>query len=60
MIFDKANKKAWISLGTLLVFAAGVASLAIATDRLINSFRSEADPDHGDWSIDEKEYALQH
>ncbi|MBR0400023.1 MAG: hypothetical protein IJH95_04310 [Mogibacterium sp.] len=58
MRFDKVNKKAWISVGTLLVFAAGIASLAIATDRLVNSFRSEADPDHGDWSIDEKEFGL--
>jgi hypothetical protein len=40
------------------MFAAGVAALAIATDRLVNSFKSEADPDHGDWSIDEEEFAL--
>lgn len=58
MRFNWADKKIWISVGTLAVFAAGVASLAIATDRLVNSFRSDADPDHGDWSIDEREFNL--
>lgn len=58
MRFDRSSKKVWISFGTLVIFAAGVAALAIATDRLVNSFRSDADPDHGDWSIDEKEYGL--
>jgi hypothetical protein len=58
MKFDKNDKKIWLSIGGLVLFSAWVAALAIATDRLINSFRSEADPDHGDWSIDEKEYGL--
>lgn len=58
MRLNWADKKVWISVGTLAVFAAGVAALAIASDRLVNSFRSDADPDHGDWSIDEKEFNL--
>lgn len=54
----KLNTKIEISLIGIIVLSAGVAALAVATSRLVNSFASDGEAGSSDWSIDEKEYAL--
>lgn len=53
----KYNQKIEISVFGALVISAAIWALAIATSRLVNSFVTEGEPESGDWSIDEKEYA---
>ena len=53
----KLNTKIEISLAGVLLLAAAVATLAIATSRLVDSFVSDGESGSSDWSIDEKEYA---
>lgn len=52
----KLNKKMEISMLGLILISASIATLAVATSKLIDSFVSEGEPGSGDWSIDEKEY----
>ena len=54
----KLTTKLEISLLGLIVLTAGVAALAVATSRLVNSIESDGEPGSSDWSIDEKEFAL--
>ena len=51
------NKKIEISVFGALVISAAIWALAVATSRLVDSFVFEKEPESGDWSIDEKEYA---
>ena len=54
---DMKNKKIEISVFGALVISAAIWALAAATSRLVDSFVIEKEPESGDWSIDEKEYA---
>lgn len=54
---DMKNKKIEISVFGALVISAAIWALAVATSRLVDSFVFEKEPESGDWSIDEKEYA---
>ncbi|MBQ3428748.1 MAG: hypothetical protein IJH28_03100 [Mogibacterium sp.] len=51
------NKKIEISVFGALIISAAIWALAAATSRLVDSFVFEKEPESGDWSIDEKEYA---
>ena len=54
---EMKNKKIEISVFGALVISAAIWALAVATSRLVDSFVFEKEPESGDWSIDEKEYA---
>lgn len=54
---DMKNKKIEISVFGALIISAAIWALAAATSRLVDSFVFEKEPESGDWSIDEKEYA---
>ena len=54
---EMKNKKIEISVFGALVISAAIWALAAATSRLVDSFVFEKEPESGDWSIDEKEYA---
>ncbi len=58
MKIDRKNRNIWISFGGMILFTAWVAALAIATDRLVNSFKTDMDLGYGDMAIDEKEFGL--
>ena len=54
----KHNVKIEISFVGAVLIAASIASLAIATSKLVESFVSDGESGSGDWSIDEKEYSI--
>ena len=54
---DMKNKKIEISVFGALIISAAIWALAVATSRLVDSFVFEKEPESGDWSSDEKEYA---
>lgn len=54
----KLNTKIEISLIGIILLSAAVATLAVATSRLVNSIDSDGEAGSSDWSLDEKEYAL--
>lgn len=54
----KLNTKIEISLVGAILIAVSIATLAIATSKLVESFVSDGEAGSGDWSIDEKEFNL--